>query len=158
GRGLVSVIAASRRPRLTAFTLAQLARQRHVDLEVVYAAHGFPAEVVRQEARDFPFPIQVVELGRETGFGDVINAAVARATGRYIGKWDDDDWYSPDHLSDLLLAKEYSGADVVGMPTEYYYLEPLDITVRRGRWRTEITADLVSGATLMLERATFQEV
>ncbi|GII31019.1 glycosyltransferase family 2 protein [Planotetraspora mira] len=157
-RGLVSVIVASRRPALTAFTLAQIARQRHVDLEVVYAAHGFPAEVVRQEARDFPFPIEIVELGSETVFGEVINAGVARANGGYIAKWDDDDWYSPDHLSDLLLAKEYSGADVVGMPTEFYYLEPLDITVRRGRWRTEITADLVSGATLLLERTTFQEI
>jgi hypothetical protein len=157
-RGLVSVIVASRRPALTAFTLTQLARQRHVDLEVIYATHGFPGEVVQQEARNFLFPIEIVELGSETVFGDVLNAAVARASGRYIAKWDDDDWYSPDHLSDLLLAKEYSGADVVGMPTEYYYLEPLDITIRRGRWRTEIAADLVSGATLMLDRATFQEI
>ncbi|MCT9929057.1 glycosyltransferase family 2 protein [Planotetraspora sp. A-T 1434] len=156
--GLVSVVVASRRPRMAAFALAQIARQRDVDLEVVYAAHGFPADVVRQAAGGFPFPIEVVEVGGEIPFGDVLNEAVRRASGDYVAKWDDDDWYGPDHLSDLLLARAYAGADVVGTAAEFFYLEPLNVTVRRTDYTSEVVSPHVAGGTILLERAALLEV
>ncbi|GAA4595675.1 hypothetical protein GCM10023194_65790 [Planotetraspora phitsanulokensis] len=156
----VSVVVASKRPWLAGATLEQIARQRHVNLEVIFAAHGFPADVVRQAAADqgFPFPIQAVELTDETVFGDVLNEAVRRASGDYIAKWDDDDWYGPDYLSDLLLAKAYSGADLVGTSAEYFYLEPLNLTIRRAGHHSEIVSTHVAGGTILLERTGLASV
>jgi hypothetical protein len=157
-RGTVSVIVASKRPWLVASALAQISRQRHVNLEVICAIHGFPVDVVQDAARDFPFPIDVAELGSDVVFGDVLNDAVRRASGDYVVKWDDDDWYGPDHLSDLLLAKGYSGADLVGTSAEFFYLEPLDLTIRRGGFSTEITSTLVAGGTILMERTVLREL
>jgi hypothetical protein len=157
-RGSVSVILASRRPWMAAFALEQIARQRDVDVEVVYAAHGFSADAVREAAREFPFPIEIAEIEGETVFGDVLNDAIERAGGDYVAKWDDDDWYSQDHLSDLLLAKAYSGADLVGTSAEFFYLEPLNVTIRRASFVTEITTNLVAGGTIMMERAALREL
>ena len=44
---------------------------------------------------------------------------------------DDDDYYSIEHLWDLVLALEYSGADLVGKAAEFVYLEEIDVTLRQ---------------------------
>ena len=70
---------------------------------------------------------------------------------------DDDDWYGPDFVADLLLARAYSGAELVGMPSEYHYLAPKDVTVRRGH-RAELYAHFVAGGTMLIERGLLREV
>lgn len=149
----VSVVLATRRPGLLGFALGQIARQRDVDLEVVVALHGVsaadPAVVAAVDA--FDRPITVVEVDAGLPFGAVLNAALERCSGTLIGKWDDDDWYGPGHLSDLLLARLYSGADLVGVASEFFYLEQINLTIRRG-WPSEIMADHVAGGAFMISR------
>ncbi|MFC4589210.1 glycosyltransferase family 2 protein [Sphaerisporangium corydalis] len=156
----VSVVMSSKRPGLLGSALAQIARQRHVEAEVLLGLHGFPAshEDVRRAVADFPLPLTVIEAGEDVPFGEVLNRAAAKASGDEIAKWDDDDWYSPEHLSDLLLARAYSGADIVGTAAEFFYLEPLDVTIRRTDYTSEIWSDHVAGGTIFLARAKFQEI
>ena len=90
-------------------------------------------------------------------FGDVLAGAVAAADGDLVLKMDDDDWYGPDFVADLLLARAYSGAELVGMPSEYHYLAPKDVTVRRGH-RAELYAHFVAGGTMLIERGLLREV
>ena len=60
-------------------------------------------------------------------------------------------------VADLLLARGYSGAELVGMPDDVYYLEPSDETVRLGQ-PTEVYRQFVAGGTLMVERGLLREV
>ncbi|GAA1456125.1 glycosyltransferase family 2 protein [Nocardiopsis exhalans] len=158
----VSVVLCTRRPEMVGFALRQVARQRGVDVEVVLALHGFDT--------DAPGVAEAVgayrALGRELVvwrpdadmvFGSVLNGAIGRASGFLVAKMDDDDWYGPEHLSDLVLARRYSGADLVGCATEYHYLEPLDVTVRRFV-PSERFARHVTGAGLMTDRSLLEEV
>lgn len=156
----VSVVMSSKRPHLLGSALAQIARQRDVEVEVLLGLHGVPAshEEVRRALDGFPLPVTVVEADEATPFGEVLNQAAARAGGDEITKWDDDDWYSPEHLSDLLLARAYSGADIVGTTAEFFYLEPLNVTIRRTDYTSEIWSDHVAGGTIFLARAKFQEI
>ena len=154
----VSVLLPTRRPGQLAFALEQVARQRGVDeLELVLATHGFDADpgLVREHlgAR----PVTLLPLPAETVFGDVLRAATGAATGDVVVKMDDDDWYGPDVLADLLLAKHYSGADLVGMPAELVYLEPIRTTVRR-RGPSEAFGAVVAGGTMTLDRALLRAV
>ena len=147
----VSVVLATRRPHQLDFALRQVDRQRGVDAELVLVCHGFSVdeELVRRRLRGKPFA--VVEAPESLPFGDVLNAGV-RAAGRdLLVKMDDDDWYGPDFLSDLLWARHYSGADLVGMTPDFVYLEELDTTLRR-RDDSERAAKFVAGGTMLLER------
>ena len=101
--------------------------------------------------------VQVVPQPEEAVFGDVLNAAARAASGDVVMKMDDDDWYAPDVVADLLLARSYSGAELVGMPDDVYYLEPSDETVRLGQ-PTEVYRQFVAGGTLMLDRGLLHEV
>jgi len=145
----VSVVMATRRPDLLDHALAQVARQRGVaDLQLVLAPHGFEAE---------PPGVTVVPMPADAVFGDVLNAAVAAADGELVLKMDDDDWYSPDFVADLLRARAYSGADLVGAPDDLYYLEDRDLTLRLGH-PGEVYKGFVAGGTMLVGRDVLAEV
>ncbi|MGW4640094.1 glycosyltransferase family 2 protein [Sphaerisporangium sp. NPDC004334] len=156
----VSVVMSSKRPALLTSALAQIARQRHVQVEVLLGLHGVPAshQDVRRAVAGFPLPLTLVEADEATPFGQVLHEVAAKAGGDDIAKWDDDDWYSPEHLADLLMARAYSGADIVGTAAEFFYLEPLKVTVRRTDYTSEVWSDHVAGGTIFLAREKYHEI
>ena len=151
----VSALLATKRPEMLDFALRQVARQRGAEVELVLAAHGFEPDrdAVRRALGDRPH--QVLTFGESEFFGDVLTAAARAASSEVLLKVDDDDWYSPDAVHDLLMARRFSGADVVGMPSEFVYLhanaDREDLTVRRVH-PSEIFARFVAGGTLLLDR------
>ncbi|MEV1203197.1 glycosyltransferase [Microbispora rosea] len=149
----VSILLCTRRPEMVPFAVEQMERQRGVSAELIVGLHGFTArEAAIPRTR---LPITVIEAPAATPFGEVLNRMAAAASGSYLAKVDDDDWYGPDHLADLLLARRYSGADLVGSAAEFVYLEPLDVTIRRCIG-TERFVPLVAGGTMLVTRAAFE--
>jgi hypothetical protein len=147
-RPSVSVVMATRRPDMLEHALAQVGRQRGVDVELVLAPHGFDAD---------PPGVTVVPVPGDAVFGDVLNAAVAAAEGDLVLKMDDDDWYAPDFVADLLRARAYSGADLVGMPDDLYFLEDRDLTLRLGH-QAEVYKGFVAGGTMLIARDHLREL
>ncbi|MFE9245291.1 glycosyltransferase [Nocardiopsis sp. NPDC006938] len=157
----VSVVLCTRRPEMVGFALRQVARQRRVETQVVLALHGFGPDApgvadAIAEYRRGGRALVVWEAGPDLVFGSVLNGAIERASGTLLAKMDDDDWYGPDHLSDLLLARRYSGADLVGSIVSFAYLESLDRTVRLAG-KTEALWHRAAGGTLMTDRRTLEE-
>ena len=157
GLPAVSALLATRRPDMLDFALRQVAKQRGADVELVLAAHGFEPDrdAVRRALGDRPH--QVLSFGSDVFFGDVLTAASRAASSEVLLKMDDDDWYAPDAVHDLLMARRFSGADVVGMPAEFVYLEQVDATVRRNH-PSEVFARFVAGGTLLLDRGLLRSV
>ena len=158
----VSVVMATRRPDLLEHALGQVARQRGVDrLELVLAPHGFEPDAARvREALSVGggVEVQVVpQPERRRLRRRAARRGVTAASGDVVLKMDDDDWYAPDVVADLLLARSYSGAELVGMPDDVYYLEPTDETVRLGQ-PSEVYRQFVAGGTLMVDRGLLREV
>ncbi|MGC5012770.1 glycosyltransferase [Streptosporangium sp. DT93] len=155
----VSVLLATRRPEMVGFALEQLARQRGVTFEVILALHGFsPGHPgVAGALASFGHPVTVFEPDAGTVFGTVLNQAAARASGSFLLKMDDDDWYGPDFVSDLLLAHSYSGAQVVGMVPEFVHLASIGVTVHREQVTEQIT-NFIAGGTIFSERSAFEAV
>jgi hypothetical protein len=160
----VSIVMATKRPALAGQALAQMERQRDVRAEVLLGLHGVRHEQVREAVSACSLPVRWVEADASVPFGEVLNRAAALASGDYLAKWDDDDWYGPRHLADLLMAMSYAGADVVGTTAEFFYLEPLKATVRRttfasgASYPSEVWADHVAGGTILVPRAKFREI
>ncbi|GAA0981528.1 hypothetical protein GCM10009551_024810 [Nocardiopsis tropica] len=157
----ISVILCTRRPEMVGFALAQIARQRGVDLEVVLTLHGFPADLpgvaaAVAEAAATGLRIVVHEADADQVFGSVLNDSAARASGDLLAKWDDDDWYGPDHLADLALARAYSGAELVGTGQDFVYLQEVDVTVWRSR-ESETATRFIAGGTILTDRVVLEE-
>jgi hypothetical protein len=154
----VSVLLTTRRPEMLGFALRQVSRQREVEVELVLTTHGFePAAEDLAAFRARGVSVTHVPVDATVSFGQVLNRTVEAASNDVLVKMDDDDWYGPDFLLDLLLALDYSGADVVGCPAEFTYLAPLGITTRSAA-PTEVFRAYVAGGTIMTTRGVLREV
>ena len=152
---LVSVTLATRRPDLLRAAVAGVAMQTYPRVELVLALHGpgFAAETVEAALADFGRPLKLLRLGADLPLGAVLRAAAEAAGGSLLAKMDDDDAYGPEHLWDLVLAREYSGAALVGKFPATVYLSRPDRTVRRRAVAAETFSCGVSGGALLLGRA-----
>ena len=145
----VSVLLATRRPELLDRAVASVARQRYPRLELVLALHGPGFGAVPAPCRR-GLALRVVRVAAGRPLGVALEAAAAAASGKLLAKMDDDDGYDAWHILDLVLARAYSGAALVGKGPEFVYLAGRDVTVRRGAWRAErFTADIAGGGLLI---------
>lgn len=149
----ISVTFATNRGAFLEHGIRSILGQSIEDLEVILLLHGEevpdpPTGLLERSGRT----VQVHRLPVELHLGELLNHGIDHATGTYVAKMDDDDWYGRDHLLDLRLALEYSGADLVGKRIDHIYLAPLERTVTRRRAAPERDRPHVSGPTLFGRR------
>ncbi len=150
---LVSVLLATRRARFLPRALASVARQTYPRLELVLALHGDEFRDVDLAAAGLPRSAQQLQVPAQQPLGAVLAAAAAASSGDLLAKMDDDDAYGPDHVWDLVLAREYSGAQLVGKGLEFVYLAATDETVHLHAGRGEDYRTMtVAGGTLLISR------
>ena len=150
----VSVLLATRRPGYLSRAVANVAKQDYPKLELVLALHGegFEAGDVARTVAPLETPVEIVSVDARRGFSDVLNAATAAASGNLVTKMDDDDLYDAHHVSDLVLAREYAGAHLVGKAMEVVYLARRDQTVECNRNGGEICSTDLAGGTLLISQ------
>ncbi len=158
----VSVLLPTGRPAFLAHALAQVARQRHRPLELVLAAHGEEAArglaPLERSALPDDVTLTVVQVPGDRNLGQVLRAATEAASGEVLSKIDDDDWYGPEHVGDLVAALRWMGAPLVGKPFDFVYLGRQDLTLRRRPRIAEVYGTRVAGGTLTLHRTDLAEL
>ena len=160
GPPTVSILLATNRPWLLPWALANVARQSYPRLELVLALHGdnFDRTAIDQAIQPLNVPVVVVRVSRQLPLGSVLNAATDAASGLLLTKMDDDDLYDDFHAWDLVLAHEYSGAELVGKGNETTYLQQVDKTIRRRRTQAESYSQGIAGAAMLISRQSMYEV
>ena len=160
----VSILAPTRRPDRLADVVEAVRSQTYPRLELVLALHGdgFDRDgEIADLARSLQIPVQIVRVDGAETLGAVLRAAAAASSGNLLTKMDDDDHYGAEHIWDVVLAHEYSGAQLVGKSAEYVYLERLDKTVRdqqRQKFSERYIPFVgVSGGVLMISRHDLEE-
>ena len=163
GRPSVSVVLPSYRPENIDLWASILGAQSFRPLQVVVGCHGSAwttshIDRVVGQLREADVDVQAVEVDECASLGEVLAAASERADGDVVVKWDDDDLYSSTHLIDLLRARHYSGATIVGKSSDFVYVQSADVTVRRVQAPREIFSPTLSGSTLTIARDDLREV
>lgn len=150
---LVSVLLATRRARFLPRAVAAVARQTYPRIELVLALHGDEFRDADLAAADLPRSAKTLRLPAQQPLGAVLDAATAASAGALIAKMDDDDAYGPNHVWDLVLAREYSGAQLVGKGLEFVYLSATDETVHLHPGIGEDYRTMtLAGGTLLISR------
>lgn len=157
---IVSVVVSSLRPHDLSNLLTQLLAQSLPSFELVLGLHAI--ELSPSHKRQISalnrrkVKVIIEKFSKEKTLGEILTTLAESSQGQFIAKMDDDDYYGPEHLHDLLDAALSTGADVVGRAMNYVYLEPLQLTVRRfaphGTQAVELWSDWVCGGTILAKR------
>lgn len=155
----VSVLLVTKRLEHVGTVLNAIEAQTYPNLEIVLCLHGVElSPQLRARVANSTRPVETITLPAGYGFGEAIGETTARARGSLVTKFDDDDTYGPEHVWDLVLARHFSGATLVGKSAEFVYLQALNTTVRRDAGAPEAYAKVVAGGTMLMSRGDLEEV
>ena len=156
----VSVVVVTHRSDFLDHVFTQLRGLSYPRLELVFGLHGEDVDARRaaELAADLPFPVTFVTVDASATLGEALQRCSDRAEGALITKMDDDDYYGSEHIWDLVLARQYSGAEIVGKTLDWIHLVSSDVTVFRPTYPAEKYADFVAGGTMLISRADLAEV
>lgn len=145
----VSVVLATRRPQLLDTVAAMIRAQTYKQLEVVVVVHGGdPDALPSPDVGDLD--LQVLAAPADRSLGHALRLGSDAASGELLTKMDDDDHYGPDHVLDLVLGRDVSGAEIVGKSTTIVHVEALDTTIRRVIGVPETPVHRVAGGTILV--------
>ncbi|WP_247042186.1 glycosyltransferase family protein [Arthrobacter rhizosphaerae] len=154
-----SALVSTIRPHQLEHVFATVGSQVGVDLELVLLTHGFEADAVRLEDLAKYYGVaryKVLTAPRELSLGECLNMCVHAASGNVLTKMDDDDYYGPNYLADLLNALEFSQADVVGKLAHHMHFSSNKATVLRMPHLEHTSTRIVMGPTITARREVFE--
>ncbi|MFY1670938.1 glycosyltransferase [Plantactinospora sp. WMMB334] len=155
----VSALLTTRRPERLPEAVRMLLAQTYPEMEIVLCLHGVELpETVRVALAGSGRPYEIVRVSGTASFGEALGAATERARGSLVSKFDDDDSYATEHLWDLVLARHYSGATLVGKGSEFVHLQARDVTLRRPSGSAESDCTVVAGGTILIARGDLEAV
>lgn len=160
----VSVLLSTHRPERLAHALAMVRRQDYPHLQLVLVLHMEEGQIsehapaIRAMLDDWQGEWVLIGMPTERTLGHALIAASARADGELLVKMDDDDYYADSHIWDLVLARMYSGAQVVGKALDWVYLAGADTTVFRPTYPAERFARFVAGGTMLISAGDLAQV
>jgi glycosyltransferase involved in cell wall biosynthesis len=167
----VSVVLATHRVDKIEECRRNVVTQDYPNLELIIVLNNdaYDEASVRETFADVRL-LQVVRLAASCNLGSCINLGASFATGSYIAKMDDDDFYGPSYISDLVLSALETGADVLGKKATFFYFEDgQDYCLRHPelfhRWLwpfTDVAArstfsPKLHGATLFIKRDVIRD-
>jgi hypothetical protein len=147
----VDVVCVSRRPGRAAEVVALFDAQTYGPrrLTIVTTVPIDAEPVIRQLRVTRPDVIIVERPGRT--LGACLNEFIDNTSAVLVAKWDDDDWYGPNYLLDLVLDRNATGAAVTGKHSCFVYLEPSDSTHVRFPGQEFRDTSFLAGGTLLLD-------
>lgn len=156
----VSILLATRRPNLLAWALGNVSKQNYPRLQLALALHGdgFDEHETGKLLSELSIPVRATHVAERLPYGAVLNAAVSMSTGSLVTTLDDDDLYGADHIWDLVLAREYANAELVGKAPETVYLARSNQTIRRQLGSGESYSSTIAGPTLLIGREDLDRV
>ncbi len=155
----VSILLVTHRPDFLHRIVEMLNQQTYPNLELVLLTHGFPLDDhIASHLHELRFPAIHQVIPAELNLGEALVVASSLASGELITKIDDDDYYGPEHIWDLVSARMYSGAQITGKALDHIYLAASDRTVFRPTYAAERYADFVAGGTILISQGDLRSV
>jgi hypothetical protein len=150
----IDVICVSSRPDYLRRALDNFRRQQYANTRLIFVTNSddFDRDDVETAVSEFGGS-RVLHLPSHLTLGECLNAALEISTAEFFAKFDDDDHYGADYLSDMVLATRFADATIYGKRTFHAHVEGLDCTVVRHEGHEFSYTNLVMGGTLLVRRS-----
>lgn len=134
----VACLLVTMRPELLPGCLERFRADRYPHKELVVVLHGDGWRI--DDARALIRPgeeISIFQLGKEQSLGSCLNFAAAQSDAEYWAKFDDDDLYGPNYLSDIMLYRRATDFPLGGKTAAFIYSQGDDEILWDPRYASE---------------------
>ncbi|WP_449602185.1 glycosyltransferase family 2 protein [Paenibacillus sp. Marseille-Q9583] len=102
--------------------------------------------------------VRVFKVPEYRSLGFCLNFGVKLAKYSYIAKFDDDDYYASNYLTDSMQILHKTKADIVGKRAHYMYLNDKKLLLLRYPSMENKYVTNLQGATLLIKRKVFEQI
>lgn len=163
-RRSVSAVVPTNRAHEIDNVFENIARQHYQSdggVELVLVLHGLdiPHAELRARARDAGVTdVTLVDADPSMTLGTCMNLGVSAASGHYIAKMDDDNFYGRHYLTDLISAFSYTDAGIVGKWAHYVWLRSTGAVLLRCPYAEHRPERLVQGGSIVMKGDVAREL
>lgn len=159
GREGVSVIICTNRPHYMDKIFENFARQKYEPKEMVLVLNkdSMELEEWRKKAAQYG-NVKVFQLDEQQSIGACLNYAADRSSFEYLAKIDDDNYYAPEFLGDLMNAFHYTDAAVVGKYSYFMYFEGSKNLVVFLPGKENCFVDFMCGSAFVFKKEVFERI
>lgn len=155
----VSVFTCTNRPQLMDQVFQNYLQQAYIPSELVIVLNNNSMNLEEWKLRAALYPnIKVFWLDEKVSLGQCNNYAIQNCSYNYVAKFDDDDYYAPHYLKDMMAAFDYSQADIVGKSSRFIYFASKSILGLYKPCPEFSYVDYVVGATMVFKKAVWQKI
>ncbi|WP_386696489.1 glycosyltransferase [Lonepinella sp. MS14436] len=161
---LASIVMASKRPNFIDRIVENVSQQVYPNIELIIIAQDYSTEQIhelerklRQSGKVFQ-SVQIIQNNSDDTLGKRLNQGIELSKGEYVAKFDDDDFYFPNYLQDMLIPFKFGDYGIVGKKEIFIYLENQNKTFVRYKGHRHIETDFLTGATLVFSRNTLNQL
>jgi hypothetical protein len=157
----VTIVVPTNRPAQLDDVFGFVGRQRHDRIQLVLVQHGFEvseSDLTRRAKETGVDELVVRAAGAAVTLGRCMNLGLEAADGEFVAKMDDDNWYGPNYLRDLVRAFSYTDAEVVGKWAHLVHLQGSGATLLRFPEAEHRYVKLVQGGTIVARRSTARQL
>ncbi|MGM0876117.1 MAG: glycosyltransferase [Bacillota bacterium] len=102
--------------------------------------------------------ISVFQLPEKKTLGECLNFAIKKAKYDYIAKFDDDDYYGSNYLTESMAVFNHTDASLVGKTSYYCYIKSKKALVLMRPERENRSTEFVAGGTLVFKKEVLEKV
>lgn len=155
---MVSIITCTNREEFIENVFNNYEQQTWQDKELIIVLNKDSMNIDKwiEKAKNYP-NVFVYQLHEKATLGDCLNYGVFRASGEIIAKFDDDDYYGPNYLSNAMAAFQNKDVMVAGKGSYYIYFKNKKALVFVSNTENSF-ADTVAGASLIFRKQVFYYV
>ena len=159
GKDGVSVICCTNKKNNLNNIFNNFSSQTHYEKELIIILNYDNPNIDVWKEKFFSYEnVQIYTLDSKHSLGKCLNYAVYKSKYPIIAKFDDDDYYSPNYLEDMIKAFYFTNAKVIGKATTYVYFAKEKILAIRNINRDNRYTSRVEGPTLVFKKEVFEKV
>lgn len=159
---LISIILPTMRPHFIDRIVSNIGNQTYSNIECVIITQNYSKKEINELKSKFDkfkhITYKILENNSSQNLGARLNQALSHTKGEFIAKFDDDDLYFPNYLTDMMLPFKFGDWSLVGKKEGFFYLELEDKLVVKYPNQRHIDTDFVMGATLVMKKSDLIEV
>ena len=161
---LASIVMASNRPHFIDRIVENICQQTYSTMEAVIIAQNYSDQQLQDLENKIKSSgkklenLHIIRNDSEDTLGKRLNQGVALSKGEYVAKFDDDDFYFPNYLQDMLIPFKFGDYGIVGKKEIFIYLESQDKTFVRFSGQRHMETNFLTGATLVFSRTALSKL